>query len=223
MENAIDSLLDKIRLNCVQLTNRHTNNHLYYKHAGKWFDIPTIILSVFAGSFSVGADPFAKQETISVINCTISMIITILTSIKIFMKIQENQQTEQELAVQFKTLALEIFKMLSLPERDRGIDGLGYLNNTYSKYITLVENSAILNPMYKNDQLLVINPRLLISGDSSISSSISITRQSYTQTKMNCEKDVPKMVNQFEKKKRISFYVNRNKKTGEKTLRFHKK
>jgi hypothetical protein len=118
MENAVDSLLDKIRLNCVQLTNRHTNNHLYYKHASKWFDIPTIILSVFAGSFSVGADPFAKQETISVINCSISMIITILTSIKIFMKIQENQQTEQELAVQFKTLALEIFKMLSLPERD---------------------------------------------------------------------------------------------------------
>lgn len=171
MENAIDSLLDKIRLNCVQLTNRHTNNHLYYKNCSKYFEIPTIILSVFAGSFAVGADPFAKQETISVVNCSISMIITILTSIKIFMKIQENQQTEQELAVQFKTLALDIFKILSLSERDRGIDGLGYLNNTYSKYITLVENSAILNPMNKKDQLLVINPRLLISGNSSINSS----------------------------------------------------
>ena len=59
METPIDSLLDKIRLNCIYLTNKHINNHLYYKHAGKWFDIPTIILSVFAGSFSVGADPFA--------------------------------------------------------------------------------------------------------------------------------------------------------------------
>jgi len=43
------------------------------------------------------------------------------------------------LAVQFKTLALDIFKILSLLEKDRGIDGLGYLNKTYSKYITLVE------------------------------------------------------------------------------------
>jgi len=110
METPIDSLLDKIRLNCIYLTNKHINNHLYYKHSGKWFDIPVIILSVFAGSFSVGADPFAQQETISVINCSISMIITILTSIKLFMKIQENQQQEQELAVQFKTLALDLFK-----------------------------------------------------------------------------------------------------------------
>ena len=117
METPIESLLDKIRLNCIYLTNKHINNHLYYKHAGKWFDIPTIILSVFAGSFSVGADPFAEQGAISVINCSISMIITILTSTKHFMKIQENQQQEQELAVQFKTLALDLFRMFSLPEK----------------------------------------------------------------------------------------------------------
>ena len=84
------------------------------------------------------------------------------------MKIQENQQQEQELAVQFKTLALDLFKMLSLPEKDRGMDGLSYFNKTYEKYITLVENSAILNPMNKHDQLLVIDPKLLISGGSSI-------------------------------------------------------
>ena len=38
------------------------------------------------------------------------MVTTILTSIKIFMKIQENQQAEQELAIQFKILALDILK-----------------------------------------------------------------------------------------------------------------
>ena len=120
METPIDSLF----VNCVYLTNNHIINHLYYKHAGKWFDIPIIILSVFADSFSVGADQFAEQGTISVINCSIAMIITILTSVKLFMKIQENQQQEQELAVQFKTLALDLFKIISLPEKDRGIEGL---------------------------------------------------------------------------------------------------
>jgi hypothetical protein len=34
-------------------------------------------------------------------------------------------------------------------------------------------------------------------------------------------KDVPKMVNQFEKKNKITFYENTNKTTGEKTQRFH--
>ena len=65
---SIDSLLDKIRLNCIQLTNRHIKNHLY----------------IFSGSFSVGSDAFIGQETISVITCSVSMVITILTSIKLY-------------------------------------------------------------------------------------------------------------------------------------------
>jgi hypothetical protein len=68
------------------------------------------------------------------------------------MKIQENQQAEQELAVHFKILALDNFKTLSLPETDRGIEGLVYVNKVYEKYITLVENSAVLNPMSKHDK-----------------------------------------------------------------------
>jgi hypothetical protein len=75
-----------------------------------------------------------------------------------------------ELAIQFKILALDIFKILSLPETDRGIEGLVYLNKVYEKYIFLVGNSAILNPMNKHDKLLVIDPKLLISGASSIHS-----------------------------------------------------
>ena len=33
MENPVDKLLDKIRLNSVYLTNKHINNHLYYNIA----------------------------------------------------------------------------------------------------------------------------------------------------------------------------------------------
>ena len=157
---SIDSLLDKIRLSCIQLTNRHIKNHLYYKGASAYFEIPTIILSVFSGSFSVGSDIFLNQEYILIITSSISMVITILTSIKLYMKITENSTQEQELAVNFKTLALELFKTLSLPSQDRGIDGLVYLNKIYSKYITLVENSSIINPFNKKDQLLVIDSKL---------------------------------------------------------------
>jgi hypothetical protein len=67
-----------------------------------------------------------------------------------------------ELAIQFKILALDIFKILSLPQTDRGIDRLVYSNKVYEKYITLVGNSATLNPMNKYDKILVIDPKLLI-------------------------------------------------------------
>ena len=45
-----------------------------------------------------------------------------------------------------------------------------FLNKVYEKYIFLVGNSAILNPMNKHDKLLVIVPKLLISGGSSVRS-----------------------------------------------------
>ena len=33
--------------------------------------------------------------------------------------------------------------------------------------------------------------------------------------------DVPKMINQYETKNKLKYYVNTNKKTGEKTQRYH--
>ena len=85
---SVDSLLDIIRLNSIQLTKKHIQNHLYYKFCSVYFEIPTIILSVFSGSSS-GSDDFLSQEYISVITFSISMIITILTSVKLYMQITE--------------------------------------------------------------------------------------------------------------------------------------
>ena len=93
----METLLNKLRLNCVLQAKRHTINYLYYKHVSKYFEIPTIILSVFSGSFAVGSDVFLDQELISVVSCGISIVITILTSIKLYMKINETLTIELEL------------------------------------------------------------------------------------------------------------------------------
>jgi hypothetical protein len=121
---------------------------------------------VFISSIGVGSDPFLKQGTISLVSCGISIIITILTSIKLYMKITENSANESELAVQFKTLAIEIFKTLSLPEELRERVGIDYLNKVYTRYTNLVENSEVLNPMNKKDQLLNIDPKLFCDNSS---------------------------------------------------------
>ena len=170
---SVDSLLDKIRLNSIMLASKHIKNHLYYLNCSKYFEIPVIILSVFSSSFSVGSEKFIHQETISVVTCAISMLITILTSTKLYRKITENSSQEQELAIQYKSLALDIFKLLSLPKENRGIDGLLYLNKVYSKYTNLIENSQILNNITKNDKLLSLHHKLYIDDEESISSNES--------------------------------------------------
>ena len=77
---------------------------------------------------------------------------------KIIYETTENSTEEKDLSIKFKTLALELFKTLSLPTQDRGTDGIVYLNKIYSVYIKFIENSAIINPLNKKDQLLIIDP-----------------------------------------------------------------
>jgi len=60
---------------------------------------------------------------------------------------------------------------LTLPEEFREGLFIDYLNEIYTRYINLVENSEILNPMNKKDQLLNIDPKFLC--DNSPSSSLS--------------------------------------------------
>ena len=153
----METLLNKLRLNCVLQAKRHTANYLYYKHVSKYFEIPTIILSVFSGSFAVGSDVFLDQELISVVSCGISIVITILTSIKLYMKINETLAIEQELSIKFKILSLDIYKFLSLTEEQRGISELEFLNKAYSSYVKLVEQSEVILVNDKRDHLVKID------------------------------------------------------------------
>jgi len=58
---SIDSLLDKIRLSCIQLTNRHIQNHfILLKGRVLIFEIPTIYIKCFLVEvFSVGSEIFS--------------------------------------------------------------------------------------------------------------------------------------------------------------------
>jgi hypothetical protein len=47
--------------------------------------------------------------------------------------------------------------------------GIDYLNKIYTRYINLVEDSKILNPMNKKDRLINIDSKLLWDNSSSLS------------------------------------------------------
>ena len=48
-----EDILDKIRINSINLNKSHMKNYFYYKKLSKYFQIPTIILSSFNSVFSV--------------------------------------------------------------------------------------------------------------------------------------------------------------------------
>lgn len=152
----MEDILNKIRKNCIILSKKHTANYLYYKKTSKYFKIPIIILSVFSGSFAVGSGVFLHQELISVVSCGISMIITIISSVELYMRIIDQLEINRDLAVKYKVLSLDIYKIISLPLDQRGVDTLVYLNEAYASYIKLIESSDIMQ-LGNKDNLLKID------------------------------------------------------------------
>ena len=149
----IINILNKIRLNSITLSNKHRNIALSYQSFSKYFDIPVIIFSTFSSSVS-GITYMKSEEDKSQINLFISMVITILTSVKLYLNISSNLNSEISLSTDFYILSVDIYKNLNLNINNRP-NGNDYLNECYSNYIKLCEKSNLTNKM-KRDELLKI-------------------------------------------------------------------
>jgi hypothetical protein len=171
-------ILNNVRINSLNLSEYHRRNYFYYKSISNYFDIPIIITSSLAGSFSVGAIPYLDQGYISLISCSASMLITILSSIKLYLNINDNLQSESDMARKFYVLSLEIYKIINIPDEKRG-NASDFLNSKYNQYIKLYEESNLLKRRYKKDQLAKMDESLLLSDNNSNSSS------SYNETHNN--------------------------------------
>ena len=149
----IEALLDKIRLNSSYLSDRRRTNFYRYKNQSKFFDIPIIIVSVFSASFSVGSQAYLNQSIVSSVSCGISMFVTILSSIKLYLNLDDLMKSEFELSKAFNILSLDIFKVLHLEKEHREVEPLIYLNEKFTEYKKLIEASNLLIKKLAHDEL----------------------------------------------------------------------
>lgn len=177
----IKLILDKIRLNSIKLANKHRSTALSYERVSRFFDLPIIIMSTV--SSSLGSNTMVKDDDKASINLFISMVITILTSIKLYMNITSNMNVEIQLSRDYYVLSIDIYKNLNLPVESRP-DASQYLNECYSQYVKLIEQST-LNNQIKKDELIKVdlddNESVTTMSSSSSSSSI----KSYLQERRN--------------------------------------
>lgn len=187
----IIEILENVRVNSINLSEYHRRNYFYFKNLSNYFDIPIIVISTIAGSFSVGADPYLEQKNISLISCLSSMLITILGSIKLYLNISQNLENESAMAREFYVLSVEIFKMISLPTTQRGVNAIEFLNSKYSHYIKLYEESNLLKVKYKKDTLTKIDKSLIAefnNNHESSGSSVSSNEEELTPRTLSIDK-----------------------------------
>ena len=163
-DDSIVELLENVRTNSTFLSEYHRRTFFSLKFMSVYFDIPVIVLSSFSASFSVGSQPYLEQGLISLVGCFIGFIITIITSTKLYLNIDDAKKLELDMSKDFYSLSIDINKMLTLKPEDRAENGIAYLNKKYSNYQDLVRRSNLLCKKFKKDKLTHIE-MLQISGN----------------------------------------------------------
>ena len=167
----IIEILKKIRINSFLMSVKHKDIYQENKNCSQYFDLPTIVLSIFSSSLmSFSTVPLDKKI---IVNTSISMFIAILTSIKLYLNLNTTIQESETLSHQFYLLSINIYKMLELSETNRKCDGIQFLNDSYNEYIKLLDSSALLKKSLRCDAL-TDDMKLINKNGSVLSSSNSL-------------------------------------------------
>lgn len=170
-ENIIN-ILERIRFNSTQLNKKHSEQYKAFNNLTRYFDLPIIFCSVFSASFqSLGA---INPTFGTMLTTVISMFITILSSTKLYLNLSSNINNEIDLSKSYYILSINIFKMLSLKPVDQ--NPRLFLDECFSEYTKLIEQSSILIKDIKKDLMILsdFNSKHGSFSDSSIDSNESI-------------------------------------------------
>jgi hypothetical protein len=150
----IETILENIRINSVLLNKIHKKRYLELQQSLKYFRIPIIILSSINSIVSV-SQQFLPQNIITGTNSLLSLTTGIISSIEMFLGL--NSQMENELMSQkeYYILATTIYKTLSLNPENRPENMKAFLEESYSTYIKLLENSCVIHKKIE-DQLTTL-------------------------------------------------------------------
>lgn len=107
--------------------------------------------------FAVGLVTYLPQQEVSVINCGLSLISTIITSVELFLGIQASMKKELIAQREFYLIAIELYIVLSLQRNHRSENGRRYLEQVLSKYEKLIENSEVIRTKISDKLLPVLS------------------------------------------------------------------
>ena len=192
--NDIELVLDNVRKNSLFLSEYHKKAYLYYRSYLKYFRIPTIILSALNSVISIGLSAYVPQHYVSEITCVVSLVCGIITSIELYLNIQKYMESELMMSKDFYILSTDIFKALALERANRGMDGKTFLDNNYSTYCKLIENSNVSTSEMADNltpiKLTIKNDNIITDDD--IETQTSLNKFNISATNFNIEPLHPK-------------------------------
>ena len=149
----IEEILNRVAENCSLMSKHHKQRYLLLKGTLVYFRIPLIILGGANSVMAVGLVAYLEQQTVSLINCLVSLICAIITSTELFLGIQMGMERELTSQRDFYLMAVDINSILTLERHHRGLNGKRYLESKLSQYNKLIGDSEVLAKVI-NDKLI---------------------------------------------------------------------
>jgi len=153
----IETLCKDIQTNTTRLANIHKENYLVLVNQIKYFKVPVIVISTFNSVFAIGLTLYASQEAVSTINCIMSMICSIITSIELYLNLQKRIDVELTSYRSYYMLSVKIANTLHLEREHRQVkDGTSFLLEVENEYKQLF-GEANVHEAVLDDSLLKIH------------------------------------------------------------------
>ena len=156
--NDVDTLLEKIRVNCVLFSKAHKQRYLALEQSLKYYKLPVIVISGVSSLVAVSQE-YMPQYYITIINSVFGLCVSVICSVELYLGISVQLSKAAMLTKEFYELSIEIFKVLSMDINNRTENPMTFLESVFGRYSSLYANKDIVK-FHIQDQLIPLNDDL---------------------------------------------------------------
>ena len=156
--NDVDTLLEKIRVNCVLFSKAHKQRYLALEQSLKYYKLPVIVISGVSSLVAVSQE-YMPQYYITIINSVFGLCVSVICSVELYLGISVQLSKAAMLTKEFYELSIEIFKVLSMDINNRTDNPMTFLESVFGRYSSLYANKDIVK-FHIQDQLIPLNDDL---------------------------------------------------------------
>jgi len=151
----IETFLHNILENCSLISEHHKQEYKDLQERLKYFKVPVIVISAVNSVFSFALLAWFSQKTTTSINCFLSLICSIISSIELYLNIAKRSDIELISYKNYYLLSVKINAVLKLNKENRIQDPKAFLSEIIHEYNSLFNESNV-NGLGTLDKLLVL-------------------------------------------------------------------
>ena len=151
----VEEQLKAIEKNCSRMAQMNREEFLRLSQLIKYFKIPIIFFSGINSIFSLMLSSYISQTSASIVSCIISFIVSLISSIELYLGLLKRIDTTLTSYKDFYLLSMKINNEIRLNPENRTVDGQKFLLECLLHYKQLFMSAEVT---WKNYDDLLITP-----------------------------------------------------------------